>query len=231
MSTERTDRDDHESDFYAYPDLTRSPDERLTWRGRIAVGAAVVVLGGLLVATTVGLAHADETTTPSTNASSSTAADVSTVIAESSTDKIGLVSITHVDATDALVPNAVIHIERRDDTAAPSPQASSSTEQTPSTDASTSVQLPPPTDGGEKDTTLAFPVGASLDVLTGTAPIALALPEGVYTLTHLGTAGTDEAGPSASALTLRVTAGGHVNGALRQQPTTSSTSATPDPGN
>lgn len=222
MAIERTHRDDHEADFYDHADTTRGPAERLTWRGRIGVGAAVAVLGGLVVATTVGLAHADETTTPSSSASNSTSVDVSTVIAEASTDKIGLVSISQVAATGGLVPNAVIHIERRDDNAAPSTAASSSTEQTPSTATTTS-----PGGAGSK---LAFPVGASLDVITGNAPIALALPEGVYTLTHLGTAGTDETGPSASPITVHVTAGAHAAGALREQPT-SSTPTTPAPGN
>lgn len=188
-----------------------------------------MVLGGLVVATTVGLAHADETT-PSSSASNSTSVDVSTVIAEVSTDKIGLVSISQVAATGGLVPNAVIHIERRDDTAAPSPSASSSAEQTPSTATTTSPQIPTPTESGGAGSTLAFPVGASLNVITANAPIALALPEGVYTLTHLGTAGTDETGPSASPVTVRVTAGAHAAGALREQ-STSSTPTTPAPGN
>lgn len=230
MSVERTNRDDHESDFYDHPDTTRSPAERLTWRGRVGVGVAAAVLGGLVVATTVGLAHADETTPASTSASSSTTADVSTVIAEASTDKIGLVSISQINAVGGLVPNAVIHIERRDDTATPSTAASSSTEQTPSTATTTSPQIPTPTEGGGAGSTLAFPVGASLDVITANAPIALALPEGVYTLTHLGTAGTDETGPSASPVTVRVTAGAHAAGVLREQATTS-TPTTPAPGN
>lgn len=216
MSIERTHRDDHEADFYDHPTTTQS------WRRRIGVGATAAVLGGLVVATTVGLAHADETTTPSSSASNSTSVDVSTVIAEASTDKIGLVSISQVAATGGLVPNAVIHIERRDDTAAPSTAASSSTEQTPSTATTTS-----PGGAGSK---LAFPVGASLDVITANAPIALALPEGVYTLTHLGTAGTDETGPSASPVTVHVTAGAHAAGALHEQPT-SSTPTTPVPSN
>ena len=217
MSIERTHRDDHVAD----PTTTQS------WRRRIGVGATAAVLGGLVVATTVGLAHADETTTPSTSASSSTTADVSTVIAEASTDKIGLVSISQVAATGGLVPNAVIHIERRDDAAAPSTDASSSTEQTPSTATTTSPQIPTPAEGGGAGSTLAFPVGASLDVITANTPIALALPEGVYTLTHLGTAGTDETGPSASPVTVRITAGAHAAGALREQPTTSSTTPAP----
>ncbi|WGJ88266.1 hypothetical protein [Gordonia sp. SMJS1] len=220
MSIERTHRDDHVAD----PTTTQS------WRRRIGVGATAAVLGGLVVATTVGLAHADETTTPSTSASSSTTADVSTVIAEASTDKIGLVSISQVAATGGLVPNAVIHIERRDDAAAPSTDASSSTEQTPSTATTTSPQIPTPAEGGGAGSTLAFPVGASLDVITANTPIALALPEGVYTLTHLGTAGTDETGPSASPVTVRITAGAHAAGALREQPT-SNTSTTPVPSN
>lgn len=220
MSIERTHRDDHVAD----PTTTQS------WRRRIGVGATAAVLGGLVVATTVGLAHADETTTPSTSASSSTTADVSTVITEASTDKIGLVSISQVAATGGLVPNAVIHIERRDDTAAPSTDASSSTEQTPSTATTTSPQIPTPAEGGGAGSTLAFPVGASLDVITANTPIALALPEGVYTLTHLGTAGTDETGPSASPVTVRITAGAHAAGALREQPT-SNTSTTPVPSN
>lgn len=220
----RSARDDHEAEFYDHPHTTQS------WRRRIGVGATAALLGGLVVATTVGLAHADETTTPSTSASSSTTADVSTVIAEGSTDKIGLVSISQVAATGGLVPNAVIHIERRDDTAAPSTPASSSTEQTPSTATTTSPQIPTPAERGGAGSKLAFPVGASLDVITATAPIALALPEGVYTLTHLGTAGTDETGPSASPVTVRVTAGAHAAGALREQPT-SSPSTTPVPSN
>lgn len=220
MSIERTHRDDHVAD----PTTTQS------WRRRIGVGATAAVLGGLVVATTVGLAHAGETTTPSTSASSSTTADVSTVIAEASTDKIGLVSISQVAATGGLVPNAVIHIERRDDAAAPSTDASSSTEQTPSTATTTSPQIPTPAEGGGAGGTLAFPVGASLDVITANTPIALALPEGVYTLTHLGTAGTDETGPSASPVTVRITAGAHAAGALREQPT-SNTSTTPVPSN
>lgn len=220
MSIERTHRDDHVAD----PTTTQS------WRRRIGVGATAAVLGGLVVATTVGLAHADETTTPSTSASSSTTANVSTVIAEASTDKIGLVSISQVAATGGLVPNAVIHIERRDDAAAPSTDASSSTEQTPSTATTTSPQIPTPAEGGGAGSTLAFPVGASLDVITANTPIALALPEGVYTLTHLGTAGTDETGPSASPVTVRITAGAHAAGALREQPT-SNTSTTPVPSN
>lgn len=224
MSIERTGRDDHEADFYDHPATTQS------WRRRIGVGATAAVLGGLVVATTVGLAHADETTTPSTSASSSTTADVSTVIAEAATDKIGLVSISQVAATGGLVPNAVIHIERRDDAAAPSTDASSSTEQTPSTATTTSPQVPTPAEGAGAGSTLAFPVGASLDVITANAPIALALPEGVYTLTHLGTAGTDETGPSASPVTVRITADAHAAGALREQPT-SSTPTTPAPGN
>lgn len=222
MPIERTHRDDHEADFYDHPTTTQS------WRRRIGVGATAAVLGGLVVATTVGLAHADETTTPSTSASNSTTVDVSTVIAEASTDKIGLVSISQVAATGGLVPNAVIHIERRDDAAAPSTDASSSTEQTPAT--TTSPQIPTPAEGGGAGSTLAFPVGASLDVITATAPIALALPEGIYTLTHLGTAGADETGPSASPVTVRITAGAHAAGALREQPT-SSTPTTPAPGN
>lgn len=219
MAIERTPRDDHEADFYDHPTTTQS------WRRRIGVGATAAVLGGLVVATTVGLAHADETTHPSTSASSSTSVDASTVIAEASTDKIGLVSISQVAATGGLVLNAVNHIERRDDTAAPSPSASSSTEQTPSAATTTSPQVPTPAEGGGAGSTLAFPVGASLDAITANAPIALALLEGVYTLTHLGTAGTDETGPSASPVTVRVTAG-----ALREQPT-SSTSTTPVPSN
>lgn len=210
----RSARDDHEAEFYDHPDTTQS------WRRRIGVGATAAVLGGLVVATSVGLAHADETTTPSTSASSSTA-DVSAVIAEASTDKVGLVSISQVNAAGGLVPNAVIHIERRDDVAAPSTPASSSSEQTPSTGATTSPQVPTPAEGGGVGSKLAFPVGASLDVITSTAPIALALPEGAYTLTHLGTAGTDETGPSAAPVTVHVTAGAHANGALREQPTTS----------
>ncbi|MFE0750851.1 hypothetical protein [Gordonia sp. NPDC058843] len=216
----RSARDDHEAEFYDHPHTTQS------WRRRIGVGATAALLGGLVVATTVGLAHADETTTPSTSASSSTA-DVSAVIADASTDKIGLVSISHVNATGGLVPNAVIHIERRDDAAEPSTPASSSTEQTPSTGTTTSPQVPTPAEGGGVGAKLAFPVGASLDVITANAPIALALPEGVYTLTHLGTAGTDNTGPAADPVTVRVTAGAHANGALREQPTTSS--ATPAP--
>ncbi|MCZ4581529.1 hypothetical protein O4158_21055 [Gordonia amicalis] len=213
----RSDSGDPDADFCDH--TTQS------WRRRIGVGATASVLGGLVVATTVGLAHADETTTPSTSASSSTA-DVSAVIAEASTDKIGLVSISQVNAAGGLVPNAVIHIERRDDTAAPSMAASSSTEQTPSSAATTSPQIPTPAESGGVGSKLAFPVGASLDVVTATAPIALALPEGAYTLTHLGTAGTDETGPSASPVTVRITAGAHANGALHEQPTTNSTPAT-----
>lgn len=224
MAIERTHRDDHEADFYDHPTTTQS------WRRRIGVGATAAVLGGLVVATTVGLAHADETTTPSTSASNSTSVDASTVITEASTDKIGLVSISQVAATGGLVPNAVIHIERRDDTAAPSPSASSSTEQTPSAATTTSLQVPTPAEGGGAGSKLAFPVGASLDVITANAPVALALPEGVYTLTHLGTAGTDETGPSASPVTVHVTAGAHAAGALREQPT-SSTPTTPVPSN
>ncbi|QIK50287.1 hypothetical protein G8C36_23510 (plasmid) [Gordonia terrae] len=224
MSIERTHRDDHEANFYDHPNTTQS------WRRRIGVGATAAVLGGLVVATTVGLAHADETSTASISASSSTTADVSTVIAEASTDKIGLVSISQVAATGGLVPNAVIHIERRDDTAASSPSASSSAEQTPSTATTTSPQVPTPNESGGAGSTLAFPVGASLDVITANAPIALALPEGVYTLTHLGTAGTDETGLSASPVTVRATAGAHAAGALREQ-STSSTPTTPAPGN
>ncbi|MEY1672603.1 hypothetical protein AB4Z55_00265 [Gordonia sp. ABKF26] len=224
MSVERATRDDHEADFYDHPTPTQS------WRRRIGVGATAVVLGGLVVATTVGLAHADETTTPSTSASNSTTADVSTVIAEASTDKIGLVSISQINATGGLVPHAVIHIERRDDNAAPAPSASSE-QSTSSEQTTTPAQLPTPTDhDGGAGNTLAFPVGASLDVITANAPIALALPEGVYTLTHLGTAGTDEGGPSAAPVTVRVAAGAHAAGALREQPT-SSTPPTPAPGN
>ena len=218
MPIERTHRDDHEAD----PTTT-------SWRRRIGVGATAAVLGGLVVATTVGLAHADETTPASTSPSNSTTADVSTVITEASTDKIGLVSISQIAATGGLVPNAVIHIERRDDAAAPSTDASSSTEQTPSTATTTSPQIPTPTEGGGAGSTLAFPIGASLDVITANAPIALALPEGVYTLTHLGTAGTDETGPSASPVTVRITAGAHAAGALREQPTSST--AIPVPSN
>uniref|UniRef100_UPI002597FCA3 hypothetical protein n=1 Tax=uncultured Gordonia sp. TaxID=198437 RepID=UPI002597FCA3 len=181
-----------------------------------------------VVATTVGLAHADETTTtpPSTSASSSTA-DVSTVIAETSTDKIGLVSISQINDTGGLVPNAVIHIERRDDTAAPAPSPSSE-QSSSSAQTTTSAQLPTPDEaGGGVGAKLAFPVGASLDVITTTAPIALALPEGAYTLTHLGTAGIDETGPSASPVTLRITAGAHANGALREQSVASSAAPAP----
>ncbi|WP_439033275.1 hypothetical protein [Gordonia terrae] len=219
----RSARDDHEADFYDHPHTTQS------WRRRIGVGATAAVLGGLVVATTVGLAHADETTTtPSTSASSSTGADVSTVIAEASTDKIGLVSISQVAATGGLVPNAVIHLERRVDTAAPAPSTSIEQSST-SAQTTTSAQLPTPDEaGGGVGAKLAFPVGTSLDVITTTTPIVLALPEGAYTLTHLGTAGTDNTGPAADPVTLRITAGAHANGALREQPT-SSAPATPAP--
>ncbi|MFW0787940.1 hypothetical protein AAFP35_25875 [Gordonia sp. CPCC 206044] len=209
--------DNDESEFTGYPTANRSPSERLNLRGRIGIGATIAVLGAMVITTSVGLAHADETTTPSAPSSimsqgyaegSETAQSVSSSI----TDKIGLVSISQVTTSGALVPNSVIQVERRANDTDTSDSTSASTTATQNN--STTTQ-----EDGAAVNGLSFPVGANLDVITSATPVILALPEGVYKLTHLGTAGTDN-GPNAGDVTIRVAAGHHVAGKLLEQPGT-----------
>lgn len=230
--------DNDEREFATPASVHRGTAERLNTRGRVGIGVTIAVLGALVVTTSVGLAHADDTiTSPPATATSTTSQSVTETadaarqaVSSSITDKIGLVSISQVTSSGALVPNSVIQIERRDDdTTSSSSAASTTAAQTPSSTDSTTQE------GGTPVSGLSFPVGANLDVITSTAPVILALPEGVYKLTHLGTAGTDNA-PNAGDVTIRVAAGKHVAGKLLEQPGTTrgaapgiTTATTPTP--
>lgn len=186
---------------------------------------AAIALAGLITFGAVGFAHADNdvpTSTPSAQSDTSTSTDPAS--APSATDRIGLVSVTQV-AADGTTPveGSVIQLERLSDTAAPTENASDTTTTTPSEPVTTAAEsaTSSTTDSGSSDSVsgLAFPVGAKFDVVTSKNAVILALPEGVYKLTHLGTANNEQA-PNAGDVTIRVVAGRHVAGKLQEQPGT-----------
>lgn len=186
---------------------------------------AAIALAGLVTFGAVGFAHADNDV-PTSSSSPSTQADTSTstdpTSAPSATDRIGLVSVTQVAADNTTpVEGSVIQLERLSDTAAPTTDtASDSTTTTPSEPATTDTSTSPTTSTSTSTASaLAFPVGAKFDVVTSKNAVILALPEGIYKLTHLGTANNEQA-PNAGDVTIRVIAGRHVAGKLQEQPGT-----------
>lgn len=207
------------------PGRTTQPQRR---RGTLAIAIVALVFAVLIVGTGIGLARAD---------------DAPSAPGDGPTDKIGVLTISHVTTDGTPVENSVIQFERVNNTTTTTPSATT-TDPSPTTTPPTSPAVESSTrtedpsgasTPASQPASVRLPVGSTFDLITGKEPIVLAVPEGDYTLTQLGvvTTGTNsETGPTADKVTVHVTAGKQVDGKLTDRtPTNPSTSTEPAPGN
>ncbi|WP_187589501.1 hypothetical protein [Gordonia sp. OPL2] len=197
------------------------------FHARLAVAIVVMVFAVLIVGTGIGLARADDTpSTPDT----------------APTDKIGVLTISHVTADGAPVENSVIQFKRVNDTTTTTSRATADPSESPTptstTPSATESSADSPSASASptpQPSSLRLPIGTTFDLITGTEPIVLAVPEGDYTLTQLGVVATDtngETGPTAEETTVHVTAGTQVDGKLtNRKSTTPPASTEPVPAN
>lgn len=202
------------------------------FHARVAVAVVVMVFAVLIIGTGIGLARADDTpSTPDT----------------APTDKIGVLTISHVTADGAPVENSVIQFKRVNDTTTATSRATADPSESPTPTSTTPSATKPSATESSADSpsasasstpqpsSLRLPIGTTFDLITGTEPIVLAVPEGDYTLTQLGVVATDtngETGPTAEETTVHVTAGKQVNGKLTNRKSTTPTASTePVPAN